>query len=70
MKFIFDFLKNDFQEVSNSLDLSFNDDSVADEKKANYYKVTGEANYCKVTSETFFVNYSSKFHFLGFSNAF
>lgn len=29
---IFDFLKNGFREISNSLDLSFEDDSVADEK--------------------------------------
>ncbi|KAK9161929.1 hypothetical protein Syun_002831 [Stephania yunnanensis] len=29
---IFDFLKGGFQEISSSLDLSFNDDSVADEK--------------------------------------
>ncbi|XP_010252300.1 PREDICTED: methionine S-methyltransferase [Nelumbo nucifera] len=32
VKIIFDFLKNGFQEISNSLDLSFGDDSVADEK--------------------------------------
>ncbi|XP_008808958.2 methionine S-methyltransferase [Phoenix dactylifera] len=32
VKTIFDFLKNGFQEVSSSLDLSFDDDSVADEK--------------------------------------
>ncbi|XP_072950452.1 methionine S-methyltransferase [Typha angustifolia] len=32
VKKIFDFLKNGFQEVSSSLDLSFDDDSVADEK--------------------------------------
>lgn len=32
MKIIFDFLKNGFQEISSSLDLSFDDDSVADEK--------------------------------------
>lgn len=32
VKIIFDFLKNGFQEVSSSLDLSFDDDSVADEK--------------------------------------
>lgn len=32
MKVIFDFLKNGFEEVGSSLDLSFNDDSVADEK--------------------------------------
>ncbi|OVA15483.1 Aminotransferase [Macleaya cordata] len=32
VKIIFDFLKNGFQEISNSLDLSFDDDSVADEK--------------------------------------
>ncbi|KAK1287890.1 Methionine S-methyltransferase [Acorus calamus] len=32
VKIIFDFLKNGFQEISNSLDLSFVDDSVADEK--------------------------------------
>ncbi|KAM7474490.1 hypothetical protein LguiB_021733 [Lonicera macranthoides] len=32
VKKIFEFLKNGFQEVSNSLDLSFGDDSVADEK--------------------------------------
>ncbi|PSS00318.1 Methionine S-methyltransferase [Actinidia chinensis var. chinensis] len=32
VKIIFDFLKNGFQGVSNSLDLSFEDDSVADEK--------------------------------------
>ncbi|CAL9147680.1 unnamed protein product [Musa hybrid cultivar] len=32
VKIIFDFLRNGFQEVSSSLDLSFEDDSVADEK--------------------------------------
>ncbi|KAJ7967922.1 methionine S-methyltransferase [Quillaja saponaria] len=32
VKIIFEFLKNGFQEVSSSLDLSFEDDSVADEK--------------------------------------
>lgn len=32
VKIIFDFLKNGFKEVSSSLDLSFDDDSVADEK--------------------------------------
>ncbi|KAL5704794.1 methionine S-methyltransferase [Ranunculus cassubicifolius] len=32
IKIIFDFLKNGFQETSSSLDLSFDDDSVADEK--------------------------------------
>ncbi|ONK73077.1 uncharacterized protein A4U43_C04F26920 [Asparagus officinalis] len=32
VKIIFDFLKNGFQDVSSSLDLSFDDDSVADEK--------------------------------------
>ncbi|KAL6964507.1 mitochondrial metal transporter [Sarracenia purpurea var. burkii] len=32
VKTIFDFLKNGFRDVSNSLDLSFEDDSVADEK--------------------------------------
>lgn len=32
VKVIFDFLKNGFQEISSSLDLSFNDDSVAEEK--------------------------------------
>ncbi|CAN6450428.1 unnamed protein product [Victoria cruziana] len=32
VKVIFDFIKNGFQEISNSLDLSFEDDSVADEK--------------------------------------
>lgn len=32
VKVIFDFLKNGFQEISSSLDLSFEDDSVADEK--------------------------------------
>lgn len=32
VKTIFDFLKNGFQEVSSALDLSFDDDSVADEK--------------------------------------
>lgn len=32
VKIIFDFLKNGFQEVSSSLDLSFDNDSVADEK--------------------------------------
>ncbi|XP_077249670.1 methionine S-methyltransferase [Tasmannia lanceolata] len=32
VKTIFDFLKNGFQEISNSLDLSFDDDAVADEK--------------------------------------
>ncbi|KAK4254496.1 hypothetical protein QN277_009873 [Acacia crassicarpa] len=32
VKVIFDFLKNGFQEISSSLDLSFKDDSVADEK--------------------------------------
>ncbi|GAV63317.1 Aminotran_1_2 domain-containing protein/Methyltransf_18 domain-containing protein [Cephalotus follicularis] len=32
VKKIFEFLKNGFQEVSNSLDLSFEDDAVADEK--------------------------------------
>ncbi|KAI8532014.1 hypothetical protein RHMOL_Rhmol11G0179900 [Rhododendron molle] len=32
VKMIFDFLKNGFREISNSLDLSFEDDSVADEK--------------------------------------
>jgi len=32
VKIIFDFLKNGFREVSSSLDLSFDDDSVADEK--------------------------------------
>lgn len=32
VKKIFEFLKNGFQEISNSLDLSFEDDSVADEK--------------------------------------
>ncbi|KAG9457111.1 hypothetical protein H6P81_001619 [Aristolochia fimbriata] len=32
VKVIFDFLKNGFQEVGSSLDLSFEDDSVADEK--------------------------------------
>ncbi|KAJ4951216.1 hypothetical protein NE237_028048 [Protea cynaroides] len=32
VKIIFDFIKNGFQEVSNPLDLSFEDDSVADEK--------------------------------------
>lgn len=32
MKVIFDFLKHGFQEISSSLDLSFEEDSVADEK--------------------------------------
>lgn len=32
MKRIFEFLKSGFQEVSSSLDLSFQDDAVADEK--------------------------------------
>ncbi|XP_026445577.1 methionine S-methyltransferase-like [Papaver somniferum] len=32
VKSIFDFLKNGFQEISSSLDLSFDDDAVADEK--------------------------------------
>lgn len=32
VKKIFDFLKNGFQDISNSLDLSFQDESVADEK--------------------------------------
>ncbi|MQM02043.1 hypothetical protein Taro_034808 [Colocasia esculenta] len=32
VKIIFDFLKNGFQEISSSLDLSFDNDSVADEK--------------------------------------
>ncbi|KAF9587172.1 hypothetical protein IFM89_039612 [Coptis chinensis] len=32
VKIIFDFLKNGFQDISSSLDLSFDDDSVADEK--------------------------------------
>ncbi|MCL7037646.1 hypothetical protein MKW94_016262, partial [Papaver nudicaule] len=32
VKIIFDFLKNGFQDISNSLDLSFEDDAVADEK--------------------------------------
>ena len=32
MKKIFEFLKDGFHEVSSSLDLSFDDDSVADEK--------------------------------------
>ncbi|KAL1331890.1 methionine S-methyltransferase-like isoform X1 [Arachis hypogaea] len=32
IKVIFEFLKNGFQEISSSLDLSFEDDSVADEK--------------------------------------
>ncbi|KAI4298896.1 hypothetical protein L6164_032409 [Bauhinia variegata] len=32
VKIIFEFLKNGFQEISSSLDLSFEDDSVADEK--------------------------------------
>ena len=32
VKKIFAFLKNGFQDISNSLDLSFEDDSVADEK--------------------------------------
>jgi len=32
VKTIFDFLKNGYREISNSLDLSFDDDSVADEK--------------------------------------
>ncbi|KAI5448731.1 mitochondrial metal transporter, variant 2 [Lathyrus oleraceus] len=32
VKVIFEFLKNGFQEISSSLDLSFEDDSVADEK--------------------------------------
>ncbi|KAK9286723.1 hypothetical protein L1049_015126 [Liquidambar formosana] len=32
VKTIFEFLKNGFQEISSSLDLSFEDDSVADEK--------------------------------------
>ena len=32
VKTIFDFLKSGFQEISSSLDLSFQDDSVADEK--------------------------------------
>ncbi|XP_054776511.1 methionine S-methyltransferase-like isoform X2 [Prosopis cineraria] len=32
VKIIFDFLRNGFQEISSSLDLSFKDDSVADEK--------------------------------------
>ncbi|KAL2593521.1 hypothetical protein AAZV13_12G134600 [Glycine max] len=32
VKVIFDFLKHGFQEISSSLDLSFEDDSVADEK--------------------------------------
>ncbi|XP_058089956.1 methionine S-methyltransferase [Magnolia sinica] len=32
VKTIFDFLKNGFQDISSSLDLSFDDDSVADEK--------------------------------------
>ncbi|KAK1352123.1 Methionine S-methyltransferase [Heracleum sosnowskyi] len=32
VKKIFEFLKNGFKEISNSLDLSFEDDSVADEK--------------------------------------
>ena len=32
VKTIFEFLKNGFHEISSSLDLSFEDDSVADEK--------------------------------------
>ncbi|CAL9242883.1 unnamed protein product [Arabidopsis halleri] len=32
VKIVFDFLKNGFQEISNSLDLSFEDETVADEK--------------------------------------
>ncbi|KAF5202915.1 Methionine s-methyltransferase [Thalictrum thalictroides] len=32
VKIIFDFLKNGFQEISSSLDLTFDDDAVADEK--------------------------------------
>jgi len=32
VKVIFEFLKNGFQEISSSLDLYFEDDSVADEK--------------------------------------
>ena len=32
MKEIFEFLKNGFHDISSSLDLSFQDDSVADEK--------------------------------------
>lgn len=32
MKIIFDFIRNGFEELSSSLDLSFDDDSVADEK--------------------------------------
>lgn len=32
VKVIFEFLKSGFQEISSSLDLSFQDDSVADEK--------------------------------------
>jgi len=32
VKKIFQFLKNEFHDISNSLDLSFGDDSVADEK--------------------------------------
>ncbi|CAK8534867.1 unnamed protein product [Lathyrus sativus] len=32
VKVIFEFLKNGFQEISSSLDLSFEDDFVADEK--------------------------------------
>lgn len=32
VKTIFDFLKDDFKEINNSLDLSFDDDAVADEK--------------------------------------
>lgn len=32
VKIIFEFLKSGFQEISSSLDLSFEDDSVADEK--------------------------------------
>lgn len=32
VKVIFEFLESGFQEISSSLDLSFDDDSVADEK--------------------------------------
>lgn len=49
VKRIFDFLKNGFQEVSSSLDLSFEDDAVADEKipfLAYLASILNESSFC------------------------
>ncbi|PON53723.1 Methionine S-methyltransferase [Parasponia andersonii] len=49
VKRVFEFLKNGFQEVSNSLDLSFQDDAVADEKipfLAYLSGILNEGSFC------------------------